>query len=302
MSDKIIKHDIKDINLADQGNLRADWASREMPVLKSIKSRFLKEKPLKGKKISGCLHITAETANLVETLVAGGAEVFMCASNPLSTQDDIAAYLVSQGISVYAIKGESEEIYDDHLEAVLEEKPHITIDDGADLVAKLHSSNHVGLENMIGSMEETTTGIIRLRALSEEGKLKFPVISVNDSDKLDMIPIARDLSELGFKIIATKGTAEALSGNGISCDTIFKVGEGRPNIVDCIKNDDVQMIINTPLGAQSRYDEYEIGKAAIKHNVHVVTTISGAQAILRGIRMIKNKNLNYMSLQKIFKN
>ncbi len=186
MSDKIIKHDIKDINLANQGNLRADWASREMPVLKSIKSRFLKEKPLKGKRISGCLHITAETANLVETLIAGGAEVFMCASNPLSTQDDIAAYLVSQGISVYAIRGESEEIYDDHLEAVLEEKPHITIDDGADLVAKLHSSNHLGLENMIGSMEETTTGIIRLRALSEEGKLKFPVISVNDSDTKHM--------------------------------------------------------------------------------------------------------------------
>jgi len=127
-------------------------------------------------------------------------------------------------------------------------------------------------------------------------------ISVNDTDKQDILKIARDLDEMDYKIIATKGTAEALSGNGISCDTIFKVGEGRPNIVDCIKNDDVQMIINTPLGAQSRYDEYEIGKAAIKHNVHVVTTISGAQAILRGIRMIKNKNLNYMSLQKIFNN
>lgn len=180
------KHDIKDITLAETGALRAEWASREMPVLKSIKARFLKEKPLKGKKIACCLHITSETANLVETLVEGGAEVFMCASNPLSTQDDIAAYLVSQGISVYAIKGELENVYDDHLEAVLEEKPHLTIDDGADLVAKLHSSDHVGVENMIGSMEETTTGIIRLKVLSDQGKLKFPVISVNDSDTKHM--------------------------------------------------------------------------------------------------------------------
>ena len=180
------KHDIKDITLAETGALRAEWASREMPVLKSIKARFLKEKPLKGKKIACCLHITSETANLAETLVEGGAEVFMCASNPLSTQDDIAAYLVSQGISVYAIKGELENVYDDHLEAVLEEKPHLTIDDGADLVAKLHSSDHVGVENMIGSMEETTTGIIRLKVLSDQGKLKFPVISVNDSDTKHM--------------------------------------------------------------------------------------------------------------------
>ena len=181
-----IKCDIKDINLAKEGALRAEWASKEMPVLQSIKERFLKEKPLKGVKISGCLHITAETANLVETLSAGGAEVFMCASNPLSTQDDIAAYLVSQGISVYAINGEDDDTYDSHLESVLSEKPNLTIDDGADLVAKLHGDNHPGLENIIGSMEETTTGIIRLKALSSEGKLKFPVIAVNDSDTKHM--------------------------------------------------------------------------------------------------------------------
>ena len=129
---------------------------------------------------------SAETANLVDTLSAGGATVSMCASNPLSTQDDIAAYLVSQGISVYAIHGEDEETYDKHLEAVLDEKPHLTIDDGADLVAKLHGGDHPGLENIIGSMEETTTGIIRLKALSSQGKLKFPVIAVNDSDTKHM--------------------------------------------------------------------------------------------------------------------
>ena len=181
-----IKCDIKNINLSKEGALRAEWASKEMPVLQSIKERFLKEKPLEGIKISGCLHITAETANLVETLSAGGAEVFMCASNPLSTQDDIAAYLASQGISVYAINGEDDETYDSHLESVLAEKPNLTIDDGADLVAKLHGDNHPGLENIIGSMEETTTGIIRLKALSSEGKLKFPVIAVNDSDTKHM--------------------------------------------------------------------------------------------------------------------
>ena len=186
MSESNPKNDIKDINLSKEGGLRAEWASREMPVLKSIKERFLKEKPLEGIKISGCLHITAETANLVDTLSAGGATVSMCASNPLSTQDDIAAYLVSQGISVYAIHGEDEETYDKHLEAVLDEKPHLTIDDGADLVAKLHGGDHPGLENIIGSMEETTTGIIRLKALSSQGKLKFPVIAVNDSDTKHM--------------------------------------------------------------------------------------------------------------------
>ena len=186
MSESNPKNDIKDINLSKEGNLRAEWASREMPVLRSIKERFLKEKPLEGIKISGCLHITAETANLVDALTAGGANVSMCASNPLSTQDDIAAYLVSQGISVYAIHGEDEETYDSHLEAVLGEKPHLTIDDGADLVAKLHGENHPGLENIIGSMEETTTGIIRLKALSSQGKLKFPVIAVNDSDTKHM--------------------------------------------------------------------------------------------------------------------
>ena len=180
------KHDIKNINLAKEGSLRSEWASREMPVLRSIKERFEIEKPLKGIKIAGCLHITAETANLVETLSAGGAELYMCASNPLSTQDDIAAYLVSQNISVYAIKGEDDETYDSHLEAVLSEQPHLTIDDGADLVAKLHGGDHPGLKNMIGSMEETTTGIIRLKALSDQGKLKFPVISVNDSDTKHM--------------------------------------------------------------------------------------------------------------------
>ncbi len=127
-------------------------------------------------------------------------------------------------------------------------------------------------------------------------------ISVNDSDKKEILKIARDLDEMDYNIIATKGTGELLIDNGVNCNNIFKVGEGRPNIVDYIKNDDIQMIINTPLGAQSRFDEYEIGKAAIKHKIQVITTISGAMAIIRAIRIVKNKKLNYTSLQEIFKN
>ena len=161
-----MKHDIKDLKLAAGGALRAEWAGREMPVLKSIRERFAKERPLKGVRMAGCLHITAETANLVATLTAGGAEVVMCASNPLSTQDDIAAHLVNSGVPTFAIKGEDGDTYYRHIKAALESKPHITIDDGADLVAMLHKDRTGLLKGVIGGMEETTTGVARLKALA----------------------------------------------------------------------------------------------------------------------------------------
>lgn len=179
-------HDIRDINLAAEGKLRSDWAEQEMPVLRQIRERFQKERPLDGVKIAGCLHITSETSNLVATLVAGGAEVRMCASNPLSTQDDIAAYLVETGVPAFCIRGEDGATYNRHLASALETKPHLTLDDGADLVAMLHGPRTDLLDNMIGGMEETTTGVIRLRALAEQGKLRFPVVSVNDSDTKHM--------------------------------------------------------------------------------------------------------------------
>jgi len=181
-----LKHDIKDLKLAADGALRAEWAGREMPVLKSIRERFTKEKPLKGVRMAGCLHITAETANLVATLTAGGAEVVMCASNPLSTQDDIAAHLVSSGVPTFAIKGEDGDTYYRHIKAALESKPHITIDDGADLVAMLHKDRTGLLKDVIGGMEETTTGVARLKALAAENKLKYPIVAVNDSDTKHM--------------------------------------------------------------------------------------------------------------------
>ena len=174
-------YDIKDTGLAPEGALRAEWAEREMPVLRTIRERFAREKPLKGVKIAGCLHITAETANLAHTLIAGGADLTLCASNPLSTQDDIAAHLVASGIPVFAIRGEDAETYHRHMATTVDTGPQITMDDGADVVAMLHSEKQHLLDGVFGGLEETTTGVIRLKALSEEGKLRYPIVAVNDS-------------------------------------------------------------------------------------------------------------------------
>jgi len=174
-------YDIKDSSLAGEGSLRIDWAGREMPVIKMIGQRFAQEKPLKGIRVSACLHITTETANLAMTLKMGGADLVLCASNPLSTQDDVAAALVDSGIPVNAIKGEDSETYYRHILTALEHKPHITMDDGADLVSTLHKERTKLLSTVIGGTEETTTGVIRLRNLAREGKLGYPIIAVNDA-------------------------------------------------------------------------------------------------------------------------
>ncbi|MEJ2151022.1 MAG: adenosylhomocysteinase, partial [Chloroflexota bacterium] len=171
-----IEFDIKDPSLAEGGRYKIEWAAREMPVLALIKERFAKERPLDGIRLSACLHVTSETANLARTLQLGGAEVVLTASNPLSTQDDVAASLVSHyEIPVYAIKGEDDETYYQHIEVALDHRPQITMDDGADLVSELHKGRTDLLENVIGGTEETTTGVIRLRAMANEGALKFPV-------------------------------------------------------------------------------------------------------------------------------
>jgi len=178
----MIKHDVKDIKLAQKGKLRIEWAAKEMPVLKSITERFRKEKPLKGVRLAACLHVTTETANLAETLKAGGAQLYLCASNPLSTQDDVAASLVkNSGISVFAIKGEDNKTYYRHIMDALSLKPNITMDDGADIVSTLHTKKKELLKNLLGGTEETTTGVIRLRAMAEKGVLKYPIIAVNDA-------------------------------------------------------------------------------------------------------------------------
>src|SRR5207237_2268963 len=208
MSDTLTKeatNDIKDIRLADEGRRRTEWAERSMPVLRQLKERFTRERPLSGKRLAACLHVTTETANLVVALKAGGADVALCASNPLSTQDDVAAHLVrDHGIKVFAIKGEDHATYYDHIRAALAHRPDITMDDGAALVGRLHmialnrlddlaapvrkwvetlstAERKALVSSVIGSTEETTTGVIRLKAMAQDGVLQFPVIAVNDS-------------------------------------------------------------------------------------------------------------------------
>ena len=176
------KYHVRDLRLADAGRKRIRWASQDMPVLQRVEERFRKEKPLRGLRFSACLHVTAETANLIQALKAGGADVLLCASNPLSTQDDVAASLVKHdNVPVFAVKGEDNKTYYSHLRSALEHKPVITMDDGADLVSLLHTDYAHLASNLIASMEETTTGVIRLRALEKDGALKIPVISVNDA-------------------------------------------------------------------------------------------------------------------------
>ena len=174
---------IKDQGLADAGRLRIEWAAQSMPVLNQIRERFKAERPLQGIRLGACLHVTTETASLVQTLKAGGAEVYLCASNPLSTQDDVAASLARHdSIPVFAIKGEDNATYYSHLRAVLDAKPGVTMDDGADLVSTLHTERKELLEGVIGGTEETTTGVIRLRAMAKDGVLKYPIVAVNDAN------------------------------------------------------------------------------------------------------------------------
>ena len=176
-------YDVLDVSLADQGRLRVEWAEKSMPVLKLIRRRFKREKPLKGVRLAACLHVTTETAALVRTLKAGGAECFVCASNPLSTQDDVAATLVRHDeVPVYAIKGEDNDTYYRHLHNVLDAKPHLTMDDGADIVSTLHTDRQDALAHVVGGTEETTTGVIRLRSMATNGVLRYPIVAVNDAE------------------------------------------------------------------------------------------------------------------------
>src|SRR2546421_6461485 len=176
------RHDVKDLSLAPEGARRIAWADRHMPVLAAIRDRFEAEQPLAGYRIAACLHVTSETANLMRTLKAGGGDIVLCASNPLSTQDDVAAALVEEfDVSVFAIKGEDNDTYYRHIEAAVDHKPQLTMDDGADVIGVLHSHRREQLGDILGGTEETTTGVIRLRALERDGALGFPVVAVNDA-------------------------------------------------------------------------------------------------------------------------
>src|SRR5436305_4099421 len=177
-----LRHDVKDLSLAQEGVRRIMWADRQMPVLTAIRERFEREKPLDGYRISACLHVTSETANLMRTLKAGGADVVLCASNPLSTQDDVAAALVQEfDIAVFAIKGEDNDTYYSHIEAAVDHKPQLTMDDGADVISVLHSARREQLGDTFAGTEETTTGVMRLKAMEADGAHAFPVIAVNQT-------------------------------------------------------------------------------------------------------------------------
>jgi adenosylhomocysteinase len=174
---------VKDMSLAAAGKARIEWADRDMPVLASIRERFERERPLEGLRVSACLHVTTETANLMRTLKAGGADIVLCASNPLSTQDDVAAALVADyGIRTYAIKGEDTDTYYGHIDAAIDHKPNITMDDGADVVGRIHAQRTEVLDGILGGTEETTTGVIRLKAMAADGALRYPIVSVNDAN------------------------------------------------------------------------------------------------------------------------
>ncbi len=182
-----VEHHVKKLELATGGRYRIEWAEQEMPVLRSIKKQFKETQPLAGLRISACLHVTTETANLMHALQLGGADIVLCASNPLSTQDDVAASLVANyEIPVYAIKGEDNTTYYQHIKAALDHQPHLTMDDGADLVSLLHKERRELLDGVVGGTEETTTGVIRLRAMAQEGALKFPIIAINDANTKHM--------------------------------------------------------------------------------------------------------------------
>ncbi|HMD39815.1 MAG TPA: adenosylhomocysteinase [Candidatus Acidoferrum sp.] len=231
--------DVKDITLAEKGKRKIEWANQQMPVLQLIRKRFIKEQPLKGQRVSACLHVTSETANLAITLRDGGADVVLCASNPLSTQDEVAASLVKDyNIPTFAIKGEDNATYYSHLAAALDHKPHMTMDDGADLVTALVTKRAELVPNVIGGTEETTTGVIRLRAMAKDGTLKYPVISVNDAltkhmfdnrygtgqSTLDGIIRATNMLLAGMRVVVAGygwcGRGVAMRAKGLGADVI----------------------------------------------------------------------------------
>ena len=204
--------DVKDVNLAAQGQDLIDWAAREMPVVTLIRERFTKDQPLKGLRLAACLHVTSETANLMLTLKAGGADLALCASNPLSTNDAVAAALASHhAVKTYAIRGEDNETYYEHIEAALDHRPQLTMDDGADLVSVLHKSRRDQLPEVIGGTEETTTGVIRLRAMAGHGVLAYPIVAVNEADTKHMFD-------------------QRAAGRQDVCDRRLRLGRSRPRV------------------------------------------------------------------------
>jgi adenosylhomocysteinase len=278
-----MKYDIKDAGLTKEGVRRIEWADREMPVLQSIRERFLKQKPLKGIRVAACLHVTTETANLMITLKAGGADVKLCASNPLSTQDDVAAALSKHyGIPTFAIKGEDNKTYYSHLEAAIKTRPQITMDDGADVVGLLHSKFREYLKEVKGGTEETTTGVVRLRAMEKDGTLQYPIISINDADTKHMFDNRYGTGQSTLDGI-TRATNVLFAGKTVVVVGYGWCGRGVASRARGMGARTVVTEIDPLKGLEAVMDGFEVmpmNQAARIGNIFI--TVTGNKHVLRG--------------------
>ena len=277
-----IAHDVKDLGLAAKGKTRIEWAGQWMPVLKLIQERFLKEKPLKGLKISACLHVTTETANLGITLRDGGADVVLCASNPLSTQDDVAASLVQDyQIPVFAIKGEDNDTYYSHIQSALEHRPHITMDDGADLVTTILTKGKELIPNIIGGTEETTTGVIRLRAMAKQGVLKYPIIAVNDADTKHLFDNRYGTGQSTVDGIV-RSTNILLAGSVVVVAGYGWCGRGFANRARGLGADVIVTEVNPTRALEARMDGFRVMPMSEAAKIgQVFVTLTGDKSVLR---------------------
>jgi adenosylhomocysteinase len=278
-----MKYDIKDAGLTKQGIQRIEWADREMPVLRSIRTRFSKEKPLKGVRVAACLHVTTETANLMITLKAGGANVTLCASNPLSTQDDVAAALSKHyGIPTFAIKGENNKTYYSHLEAAIKSRPQITMDDGADVVGLLHSKFRDYLKDVKGGTEETTTGVVRLRAMQKDGTLQYPIISINDADTKHMFDNRYGTGQSTLDGI-TRATNVLFAGKTVVVVGYGWCGRGVASRARGMGARTVVTEIDPLKGLEAVMDGFEVMPMAEAAKIgNIFITLTGNKHVLRG--------------------
>jgi adenosylhomocysteinase len=284
-------HDVKDSSLALKGRERIEWAAGEMPVIALIRERFEKERPLEGIRVGACLHVTTETANLMETLAAGGADVSLCASNPLSTQDDVAAALAEQsGISTYAIKGEDTDTFFRHIGAVLDQHPQITMDDGADMVSVLHRERPDQIAGILGGTEETTTGVIRLRAMAAEGALKYPIVSVNDADTKHLFDNRFGTGQSTIDAIM-RATNRLLAGKTIVVCGYGMCGRGVASRARGMGAHVVVTEVEPTLALEAVMEGYRVMPVAEAARIgDVFVTVTGDKSVIRGEHMERMKD------------
>ncbi|HEY7400801.1 MAG TPA: adenosylhomocysteinase [Actinomycetota bacterium] len=283
-------HDVKDGSLAPKGRERMEWAAGEMPVLGLIRERFEKERPLDGIRVGACLHVTTETANLMETLAAGGAEASLCASNPLSTQDDVAAALAESGIATFAIKGEDTETFFRHIGAVLDGRPQITMDDGADMVSTLHRERPDQIAEIIGGTEETTTGVIRLRAMAADGALKYPIVSVNDADTKHLFDNRFGTGQSTIDAIM-RATNRLLAGKTVVVCGYGMCGRGVASRARGMGAHVVVTEVEPTIALEAVMEGYRVMPLAEAARIgDVFITVTGDKAVIRGEHLERMKD------------